>query len=88
MTGAFGNSHLAVRSLDDLIRYRPTTPPKMPWERDPIAEMLGIPIRLDESMSPGEWRLVDNATGLEVLRGQLVHATMHTRAARAGGEDA
>lgn len=67
-TGEFRGTYLQFEPIG-FGRWKATLAPppaRHPWEPD-LSAMLGIPVRIDDSLSRDEWRLVDSATG-EVLR--------------------
>lgn len=65
-TGEYGNAHIQMCTQDwhntRTARPAPTPPPAWSPEYDPMAQLLSIPIVLDESVPAGRWRLVDNST--------------------------
>jgi hypothetical protein len=68
-TGAYGNAHFVMsRSVLEAAKAAgPPPAPRMPWEPRPLGDLLTIPVKVDDSMPNGAWRLVDNSTD-EVLR--------------------
>lgn len=72
-TGAYGNTHFAM-SASTLAalkavepRWRQMPSPLPSFGLPPVDALLSIPIRADDELPDGEWRLIDNTTD-EVLR--------------------
>lgn len=62
-TGAYGTAHFKMpRLLFDAVRAAgPPPAPRVPWAPN-LDSLLAIPIVIDESLGPDEWRLVDTLT--------------------------
>lgn len=71
-TGAYGDAHFEMgRQVFDLLgEQSPPAATRQPWEPTPLGDLLAIPIRIDETLPPGEWRLVSNAGEL-LLSGEI-----------------
>jgi hypothetical protein len=68
-TGAYGNAHFAM-SAATMAAIRESAPP--PPKRfgatlGTLGDLLAIPVRIDEALPDGAWRLVDNSSG-DVIR--------------------
>jgi hypothetical protein len=73
-TGEYGGAHfLLARDVWDQIRaMAPPVESAPPWRPPtPMAGLLGIPIRLDDSVPVNEWQLVDNDTAEVLHRGVI-----------------
>jgi hypothetical protein len=65
-TGEYGNAHFAMSSATVTAIREPTPktefkPPAYLGGR--FGDLLSIPVRVDETLPEGAWRLVDNSTG-------------------------
>jgi hypothetical protein len=70
-TGAYGRAHF--RMAPDFWEAARSVLPKparsrQPWEPN-LDALLAIPVVLDESLGPDEWRLVDTVTDEVLARG-------------------
>jgi hypothetical protein len=73
-TGEYGGTHflLARDAWDQIRATAPPVEPAPPWRPPtPMAGLLGIPIRLDDSVPVNEWQLVDNDTAEVLHRGVI-----------------
>jgi hypothetical protein len=73
-TGEYGSAHfLLARDAWDQARSAATASvePAPPWRPDPITSLLSIPVRVDEDLPPGEWRLIENGTDKILFRGLI-----------------
>ena len=66
-TGAYGNTHLAMAHATML--SQPRGEPQPPWLRNPLGDLLSIPVAVDDAMPAGAWRLVDNGSGETIHEG-------------------
>jgi len=66
-TGAYGNAHLVMARATMLSQPRGEQQPS--WLRNPLGDLLSIPVVVDDAMAVGAWRLVDNGSGETIHEG-------------------
>ncbi len=71
-TGSYGSAHFRLNpTLADDMRSQ-TPPPSLrepAWLGNPIGDLLSIPVRVDNTLPPDTWRLVDTLTGALLFEG-------------------